>query len=98
MWGNILVGVKPGADLKIAPKTTHIHSPDEEKMPADMKDMRCPAKTRRMKDTKMGKKPDEMSDMPGNGRMDHGHGIGDAFDGESRRADVTRRFGNFVAA
>src|SRR5215216_5537665 len=29
MWGNILVGVKPGGDLKIAPKTTHVHSPDE---------------------------------------------------------------------
>jgi hypothetical protein len=31
MWGNILVGVKPGADLKTAPKTEHVHSPDEDK-------------------------------------------------------------------
>lgn len=30
MWGNILVGVKPGAGLKTAPKTEHIHSPDED--------------------------------------------------------------------
>ena len=31
MWGNILVGVSPGAGLKVAPKTEHIHSADEEK-------------------------------------------------------------------
>lgn len=31
MWGNILVGVKPGADLKTAEKTVHVHSPDENK-------------------------------------------------------------------
>lgn len=31
MWGNILVGVKPGANLKVAPKTKHVHSPDEDK-------------------------------------------------------------------
>ncbi|MDQ4120659.1 MAG: hypothetical protein M3209_04335 [Acidobacteriota bacterium] len=31
MWGNILVGVKLGADMKVAPKTRHVHSPDEEK-------------------------------------------------------------------
>lgn len=30
MWGNILVGVKPGADLKTAEKTEHIHSADED--------------------------------------------------------------------
>src|SRR5215218_7282424 len=42
MWGNILVGVKPGADLKTAPKVEHIHSADEDKdhdhaAPADAK-------------------------------------------------------------
>ena len=31
MWGNVLVGVKPGADLKTAEKTVHVHSADEEK-------------------------------------------------------------------
>jgi hypothetical protein len=30
MWGNILVGVKPGDDLKMAPKTEHVHSDDED--------------------------------------------------------------------
>ena len=31
MWGNIFVGVKPGADVKMPEKTEHVHSPDEEK-------------------------------------------------------------------
>ena len=31
MWGNILVGVKPGADLKTAEKQVHVHSADEDK-------------------------------------------------------------------
>ncbi|HKX83519.1 MAG TPA: hypothetical protein VJL58_04800, partial [Pyrinomonadaceae bacterium] len=31
MWGNILVGVKPGDNLKMAEKQVHVHSPDEEK-------------------------------------------------------------------
>ena len=30
MWGNILVGVKPGDNLQSAPKTKHVHSPDED--------------------------------------------------------------------
>jgi len=77
MWGNILVGVKPGGDLQSAPKTKHVHSPDEDKMPADMKDMPMPGKKPDgMKDMKMGdKKPDEMSDMPGMAGMNHGHGM-----------------------
>lgn len=29
--GNIFVGVKPGEDIKMAEKTEHIHSPDEDK-------------------------------------------------------------------
>jgi hypothetical protein len=29
MWGNIAVGVKPG-DLKVAPKTVHVHTDDED--------------------------------------------------------------------
>ena len=77
MWGNILVGVKPGDDLKSAPKTKHVHSPDEDKMPADMKDMPMPGKKPDgMKDMKTGdKRPDEMSDMPGMAGMNHGHGM-----------------------
>ena len=31
MWGNILVGVRPGTDLKSPEKTVHVHSADEEK-------------------------------------------------------------------
>ncbi|MFN2502280.1 MAG: hypothetical protein ABR530_09735 [Pyrinomonadaceae bacterium] len=31
MWGNILVGMKPGDDLKVAPKIEHVHSADEDK-------------------------------------------------------------------
>ncbi|HEX8637304.1 MAG TPA: hypothetical protein VF692_04530, partial [Pyrinomonadaceae bacterium] len=31
MWGNILVGVQPGANLKTAEKQVHVHSADEEK-------------------------------------------------------------------
>ncbi|MEP6703267.1 MAG: hypothetical protein ABJB34_00515 [Acidobacteriota bacterium] len=30
MWGNIFVGVKPGENVKMAPKTEHIHSAGEE--------------------------------------------------------------------
>jgi hypothetical protein len=31
MWGNILVNVKPGGNLKTAPKTQHVHTEDEDK-------------------------------------------------------------------
>lgn len=31
MWGNIFVGVKPGGSVKMAEKTDHVHSPDEDK-------------------------------------------------------------------
>ena len=31
MWGNIFVGVKPGANVKMADKVEHVHSPDEDK-------------------------------------------------------------------
>ncbi len=61
MWGNIAVGVKPGANMKMPVKTTHVHSPDEdkpaEKKPDDMSDM--PG----MKPDE--KKSDDMSKMPG---------------------------------
>src|SRR3982751_4472377 len=60
MWGNILVGVKPGDDLKTAPKTTHVHSADEDKKP----EMNMP---------KPDKKPgamSDMSDMPGMNNAD----------------------------
>ena len=33
MWSNILVGVAPGANLKMAEKTVHVHSADEENEP-----------------------------------------------------------------
>jgi hypothetical protein len=31
MWGNIFVGVEPGANVKMPEKIEHVHSPDEEK-------------------------------------------------------------------
>ena len=31
MWGNIFVGIKPGANVKMSEKSEHVHSPDEEK-------------------------------------------------------------------
>ena len=31
MWGNIFVGVQPGTNVKMAEKTEHVHSPDEDK-------------------------------------------------------------------
>lgn len=31
MWSNIFVGVEPGANVKMAEKKVHVHSPDEEK-------------------------------------------------------------------
>jgi hypothetical protein len=58
MWGNILVGVKPGVELKTAPKTQHVHSPDE-----DMPNMpKKPDETPNVKMDKPGNTPD-MSDM-----------------------------------
>ena len=79
MWGNILVGVKPGANMKMPAKTTHVHSPDEDKMedmPGMKKDDKAPVKKPGDMSDMPGmktdpKKPDEMSDMPG---MDHSHG------------------------
>jgi plastocyanin len=69
MWGNILVGVKPGDDMKMPVKTEHVHSPDEDKMD-NMPGMKPGEK----------KKPDDMSDMPGMSDdemagMDHGHAM-----------------------
>jgi plastocyanin len=57
MWGNIAVGVKPGANMKMPEKTTHVHSADEDKM-EDMPGMKPAEKMPE-------KKPGEMSDMPG---------------------------------
>ena len=31
MWGNIAVGVQPGANVKPPEKIEHVHSPDEDK-------------------------------------------------------------------
>ncbi len=60
MWGNILVNVKPGDELKTAPKTKHVHSDDEDQ---DM-DMKMEKKPNDMPDMKMdNKKPTDMSDM-----------------------------------
>jgi plastocyanin len=68
MWGNILVGVKPGDNLESAEKTVHVHSEDEEKEMNEKKtdekktDVKKPVDE--MKDMKMDdKKPADMSDM-----------------------------------
>ncbi|HEY0427935.1 MAG TPA: sulfocyanin-like copper-binding protein [Pyrinomonadaceae bacterium] len=63
MWGNILVNVKPGADLKKAEKTVHVHTADED---MDMNEKKTDEKKSNdnMKDMKMDdKKPSDMSDM-----------------------------------
>lgn len=56
MWSNILIGVKPGDNLKAAPKTRHVHSPDEDKE-------ETPADKQKPDPKKPVKKPDEMSEM-----------------------------------
>ena len=66
MWGNILVGVKPGDNLKTAPKTEHVHSEDEDH---DMNEKKTDAKkpNEDTKDMKMDdKKPSDMSSMSNN--------------------------------
>jgi hypothetical protein len=58
MWGNILVGVRPDDKATMAPKTTHVHSPDE-----DMSNMqKKPDEMENMKMDKPGTAPG-MSDM-----------------------------------
>lgn len=57
MWGNILVGVKPGADLKTAPKTQHVHSADEDHEPGTGHQHAAPTTS------DPAKKPDEMAGM-----------------------------------
>jgi uncharacterized cupredoxin-like copper-binding protein len=75
MWGNILVGITSTKDLKTAPKTEHIHSPDEDKdHPHDMSEMNKTAKKTDekmsdMPDMKDDKKPHDMSNMA---EMNHG--------------------------
>ena len=45
MWGNILVGETSTENLKIAPKTEHIHSPDEEHSPNETNNQKSPNET-----------------------------------------------------
>lgn len=84
MWGNILIGVTPGKDLKIAPKTEHVHKPGEEddhdhpgekpgeKKPAEHNHETMPAdKAKPAEHQHKGEPKKEMGDMPG---MDHGQG------------------------
>lgn len=61
MWGNILVNVKPGANLKSAEKKEHVHTEDEEKDGEKKTDVKKPTD---MSDMKMDdKKSDDMTDM-----------------------------------
>jgi hypothetical protein len=60
MWGNILVGVKPGADLKTAEKQVHVHSADEDKDHPHDEKSDSPKKDAPKSDKKpIDKKPDE---------------------------------------
>lgn len=74
MWGNIAVGVKPGAHVKMPMKTTHVHSPNEDKMetmPGMKPGEKMPEKKPgEMSDMPGMKKDDDMANMPG---MKHGH-------------------------
>jgi len=70
MWGNILVSVKPGESLKMAEKTEHVHSPDEDKEHSHEEEKKTDAKKpdSKMNDKKTEqkpaiKKPDAMSEM-----------------------------------
>ena len=65
MWGNIAVGVKPGANMKMPEKTKHVHSPDEEKM-ENMPGMKPGEKMPE-------KKPGEISEMPDQKKDDMEH-------------------------
>ena len=64
MWGNIFVGVKPGANVKMAPKSQHVHSPDEDKM-ENMPGMNKEEnkKPDNMKNMDMGDKSDQVPGM-----------------------------------
>ena len=44
MWGNIAVGVQPGADVKPPEKTEHVHSEDEDKDHHDPKPTPTPSR------------------------------------------------------
>lgn len=59
MWGNILVGVAPGADLKTAEKQVHVHSADEdEDHPHDESQTAKPHDDKKPAEP-TGKKPEE---------------------------------------
>ena len=83
MWGNVLVGVKPGAGMKMPVKQPHVHTPEENKMES-MPGMKKP-------DTNTantpGMKKDDMSDMPGmeagQRKMSSASNIGDPMERES---------------
>lgn len=66
MWGNILIGIKPGDDLKSATKTKHVHSPDEDKETDDKKspDDKKSGETSEMSDDEMSKMSHNHQKMP----------------------------------
>ncbi|HUR96443.1 MAG TPA: hypothetical protein VMZ26_00115 [Pyrinomonadaceae bacterium] len=55
MWGNVFVGVKPGENVKTAPKTEHVHSADEDK---DDHDHASPSASPTPSASPVQKKPD----------------------------------------
>lgn len=66
MWGNIFVGVKPGDNVKMAEKTEHVHSADENRDHGEMQMNDADKKSdNSMSNMKMDDKKmdDSMSDM-----------------------------------
>ncbi len=71
MWGNIFVGVKPGDDVKVAEKQTHVHSADEDR---DHSEMQMNDSDKKSDDSMSGMKMDgEKSDdsMAGTNHDEH---------------------------
>lgn len=88
MWGNILVGVSPGADMKMAGKTKHVHSADEdadtpptdESKPHSHDDTPDANQTNKKPNDEMSgmkmndEKSEKTSDMPGMNMVGMNHG------------------------
>jgi hypothetical protein len=88
MWGNILVGVQPGADLKTAEKQVHVHSADEEKDDHhDAPGAKPHAHDEKKEAPKSEKKPEESTET--NNQHDHKTVTADVKTGGSKSAETT---------
>ncbi|MGQ0540717.1 MAG: hypothetical protein ACT4O9_02555 [Blastocatellia bacterium] len=79
MWGNIAVGVKPGADIKQPEKVKHVHSPDEDEdhdktgKPGDKKPDAKPSPTPHDHNNK--KKEPDITETPAGRHGEHSKGM-----------------------